>query len=367
MDRMSDEEFTRIYCEGAEAGLAMAELCPTLNRAESSIRRRAKALGLPPWPRTLYKGMSNAREWTSEISVPKNLPPDHRPIEEIRAQRIATFNSKRNYHEARELINIPIKLKGAIGVWLCGDPHVDDDGCDYPQLMDDKKTVVNTEGMYGINLGDTTNNWVGRLGRLFANQEVSHATATLLAKDFIEDVPWLALVIGNHDWWSGNGLNNPINWMADKCGVVAQEWRVRMNLQFPNGREVRIHSAHDWKGFSMWNQAHGPGRVSKMQYKDHVICCGHIHDFGYMIQTHVDSLDDCCMTHAIRLPGYKVYDDHSLRSGHPPKVHAPYSAVAIINPDAANERGLVTMVFDVQEAGEYLTWLRSRLPSKRRK
>jgi hypothetical protein len=355
---MDDADFEKAYTEHNCGSMSLEAFSKFLGIAPRTIRRKASKLKLPTWS---HSGMvSRPREFTKEYSVPE-LPPDHRPIEEIKAERIANFHQKENAAKSRQLIDIPIKIKGPVGIWLCGDPHVDDDGCDYPQLMRDKETVVSTEGMFGVNLGDTTNNWVGRLGRLFANQELSHASATLLAKDFIDGVPWLVIILGNHCLWSGNGLNNPINWMANNAGMLAEPWRARLNLKFPNKREVRIHPAHDWKGHSMWNAAHGPSKAAKMMFKDHIMACGHIHEFGYNIHVHPDDVTGGCgLTHAIRLPGYKILDEFGERTGHPSKFAAPYSAVALIDPTAEQERSMITMYFDVQEAAEVLTWKRNK-------
>ncbi|MFP3443133.1 hypothetical protein R0K18_35895, partial [Pantoea sp. SIMBA_133] len=60
-----------------------------------------------------------------------------------------------------------------------GDPHLDDDGCAIP-ILRKHLDIASREGVYSINIGDTHNNWVGRLERLYAHQETSKNTGKRL-------------------------------------------------------------------------------------------------------------------------------------------------------------------------------------------
>ena len=59
---------------------------------------------------------------------------------------------------------------------------------------------------------------------------------------------------GNHDVWSGDG--DPIEFIMRDQPALYQKHGARMNLVFPNGRQIRISARHQFKGNSMWNTAH---------------------------------------------------------------------------------------------------------------
>ena len=58
----------------------------------------------------------------------ENKLPESMPIEELIEFRKKQYNIKLSSAESRKLINIDIKLDGAIGICHFGDPHIDDDG-----------------------------------------------------------------------------------------------------------------------------------------------------------------------------------------------------------------------------------------------
>ena len=70
-------------------------------------------------------------------------------------------------------MEIKIKSNKPIGVAFVGDPHVDNNGCNWPLLRRDIAIMRDTPGMFAVNIGDVTDNWAGRLVRLYADQEMS--------------------------------------------------------------------------------------------------------------------------------------------------------------------------------------------------
>ena len=96
--------------------------------------------------------------------------------------------------------------------------------------------INNTKGMFAGNLGDIQNNWVGRLSFLYGQQSTTAKESWRLTEHFVNRVYWLYLVAGNHDVWSGDG--DPLDFiMRDHKGVY-EKWGARLNLRFPNGKEV---------------------------------------------------------------------------------------------------------------------------------
>lgn len=68
-----------------------------------------------------------------------------------------------------------------IAIWHCGDPHQTTQASTCDSYMTSHR--ARNLGMYGGNVGDTTNNWVGKLARLHAQQETTAAESWALAED----------------------------------------------------------------------------------------------------------------------------------------------------------------------------------------
>jgi hypothetical protein len=283
----------------------------------------------------------------------EDLPDGDEPIEDLLERRSRAFLRKDQAERARKLIDVRIKLDGPIGILHMGDPHVDDDGCDLPTLRRHVEIINSTPGMFGANVGDLQNNWVGRLAHLWGQQETSKRTAWRLTEWLVRSVPWLYLIGGNHDAWSGSG--DPLQWITrDQAGVFDYHG-VRLNLRFPNDKTVRVNARHDFRGHSMWNTVHGPMKAAKMGWRDHILTCGHLHTSGYGFDRDPST---GLISHAIRLAGYKRHDNYAKEGGLPDQNVAP-AAVTIIRPDREDDDiGLVTVIHDVELAAQTLTMLR---------
>ena len=161
----------------------------------------------------------------------------------------------------RSWFPIQINTQGPIGISFFGDPHVDDNFCDWPALHRHCEIHAQTEGLFAVNCGDVTNNWVGRLQRLFGEQEASQATARKLAYWLLADsgVTWLAWILGNHDLWNeGAEILRQMNASA----IPMEEWQARFSLVFPNKKICKIWVAHNFAGSSIWNTLHGAQRAA---------------------------------------------------------------------------------------------------------
>ena len=166
--------------------------------------------------------------------------------------------------------------------------------------------------MFGGNIGDNQNNWVGRLARLYGEQSTSAKESWRLTEYFISKVQWLYLVGGNHDAWSGAG--DPLEWIVSQQAGLYNNNGVRMNLIFPNKKEVRINARHTFAGHSMWNTAHGLSKAIQMGWRDHVLTAGHTHVSGYQVLKDPAS---GIISHAIRIASYKEMDRYAEEKGLP--------------------------------------------------
>lgn len=303
---------------------------------ERAARREAKALGM-------------------EL-IPPGIPPDEPSAEELVATLKANFRRKLAHEEARRLIAVPVPIDGPVGILHFGDPHVDDDGTDWDALERDIRLVQTTPGLYAANIGDTTNNWVGRLGRLYGQQSTTAKQAWILAEWFIKQLKgrWLYLIGGNHDAWSGDG--DPLRWITSQIGALYEASEARIGLSFPNGKSVVINARHDFAGGSMWNPAHGPMKAAQLGVRDDIVICGHKHKSGY---SPLKDPDTGKVMHCLQVASYKRYDRYAREKGFRDQSLSP-CAVTVIDPNATDPVNLIQVFWDAQAGADYLSFLRQK-------
>jgi hypothetical protein len=323
-----------------------------------SYRKAAASLGVPA--STLQNMVARARAADPEAQPfhVDPLPRSTANAEDILARRKVDFDRKQAAHQGRKLIPVKVKLDGPIGVAHFGDPHLDDDGTNLALIERHTEICQRTEGIFAANVGDTTNNWIGRLARLYGEQGTTAAEAWVLAEWFVQRLRWLYMIAGNHDCWSGAG--DPLKWIAHGHAALYEPHGARLNLVFPNGREIRINARHDFPGNSMWNTVHGAAKAAQMGWRDHILTCGHKHTSGYMpVKCPASGL----VSHCIRVASYKTFDRYAEEKGLPDQ-NFTENVLTVIDP-AADDRGLVTVFLNLEEGAEYLTWKREKFTGRK--
>ena len=284
------------------------------------------------------------------------------PINELIKHRTKQFDQKIKAKKSKQLINVNINIKGPIGILHFGDPHVDDDGTDLAEIYSLCNLVNNTEGLFAGNLGDIQNNWVGRLSFLYGQQSTSAKESWRLTEHFVNSVEWIYLVAGNHDVWSGDG--DPLEFiMRDHSGIYEQ-WGARMNLVFPNNKEIRVNARHVFKGNSMWNTAHGVAKAAQMGWKDHILTCGHTHVSGYQVLKDPAS---GIISHALQVASFKIIDGYAEKLGLDDRniFNAP---VTIIDPYYEDDDNrLITTIFNPYEGAKFLEYKRKQWKEHKKK
>ena len=303
--------------------------------------------------RTIRKWKQRIRETYAFVRA--DLPPEDIDVEDLIKHRVKQFHAKNRREKAEHLIDIKILDDKPIGIAHFGDNHIDDDGTDISKLLMHGQLISKTEGLYGGNVGDMQNNWVGRLSRLYGEQGTSAKESWRLTEHFVKMVPWLYLVGGNHDAWSGVG--DPLEWMIGRGMTNYSNHKVRMNLIFPNGKEVRLNARHNFRGNSMWNTAHGISKAVQMGWRDHILTAGHIHVSGYQVLK--DPMTGL-ISHAVQVGSYKTNDRYAKELGLDDKCIF-MCPVTIIDPQYEDsDPRLITTIFDPYEGADYLTWKRSK-------
>jgi hypothetical protein len=317
----------------------------------------ANKLGIP---RATYQNRLRQAQKAGYTPIKREFEIDPIPepdisIDELIAHRKRQFDRKREHEDASRLIPVKVKIDGPVGILHFGDPHVDDDGTDIAALELHTKLVRTTEGLFGANVGDTTNNWTGRLARLYAEQSTSADQSWRLAEWFIKSCPWLYMIGGNHDCWSGSG--DPLKWIARQQNALYKSSEARLALHFPNKAVIRINARHDHSGSSVWNPAHGPMKAVQIGLRDHIAIAGHKHESAYGV---IKDPDSGITMHAIKVASYKMFDRYQKERGFRDMTLSP-CALTIIDPSLSpTHPDLVKVFWEPEEGVEFLKWKRKR-------
>lgn len=330
------------------------DILAAVEAADGNMTVAAAALGIPR--NTALSRFLIAQNAPPEKPFEAPALPDELPTaSELLARRRKQFSKKNLAHEARSLVTVNVKLDGPIGIALMGDPHVDDDGTDIALLERHVAIINKTEGLFAGNIGDFSNNWVGRLARLYGEQSLSAQEAWVLVEWLVRSVNWMFLIGGNHDCWSGAG--DPIKWMAKSARVAYEAHGMRLGLTMPNSRVIRMNARHDFSGRSQWNTAHGPAKAAQLGWRDHILACGHTHVSGHnVLRDPATGL----ISHALRIGSYKTLDRYAEEKGLPNQTFM-VAPVVIIRPQFADDDNrLISVFYDPETGADMLAFLRRR-------
>lgn len=319
----------------------LTEIAQHLECAPSTISYHLRKAGVDP---VTTGGLS-----TRPPQVPMKEDVSAAELWEHRKNR---YKRKAEAKEANREAVFSVQGSEPIGLLFFGDPHVDDDGTDLELLERHAELTREVDGLYGVNLGDTTNNWVGRLARLYAEQGTTASEAWVLAEHWLRSVDWLFMVGGNHDAWSGSG--DPIKWISKAMQVHYAADAVRARLKFSNGEDFTIHARHTFPGHSQWNVTHGVAKAAKFGDDADILIAGHKHVSGYQVVKHPLTGK---ISHAIQVASYKIYDRYAEQLGLPDQ-HISPCAVTVLNPKAKRYVNRVQMFWCPEDAADYLTYLR---------
>lgn len=326
------------------AGLTVTETAAAMGRPRPTVQHWKRAIDASP--------VSNVEE----VQFP-DFPDDDVSADEI-LDSMARRNNKRLEHAAAmKWFKIGMPSDDPIGLAIVGDPHLGSNGCNIALMRSDVALMAGTEGVYAMNIGDTVDNWGGRLLNLYAENDVSKQTERKLARWFLENsgVRWLVWLEGNHDLMDGGFINYLRAINANR--IVMTDWQAKFRLAFPNKSETRVNAAHNHKGTSIYNPLHGQKRASLWGGADgaDLIVAGHHHTWAQSMEEG----DDGHVTIMARARGYKSADDYALHHGFPDRTHGA-SLLYVIDPRQEDPLRRHKLFPSLAEGCEYLTWLRSK-------
>lgn len=315
---------------------------------------------------TLSKHLKKAEEKGYKVDYPKNTRKsnldklsysailDKNPsVEKLWEKRLEEFKRNKSHEESKQNVIIKVNESKPIGLLLFGDPHIDDPCCDVERLLRDVELCESTLGMYGINIGDATNNWVGYLAKLYSKQETTQDQSYILLEDLIKRVPWLFTVSGNHDMWN----NNYASVLNKMHKVLNFDDEVSVRLQFNNGREFKIHSRHNYQGNSQWNSAQGIVKWAKTRGTNYdLLIGGHKHTCCYnQVVSKING--NYHIYHCEQLGSYKRYDDYAISGGFEDTNVSP-SILYILNPNESDPDKKISRFTNIEQGTQFLKMIR---------
>jgi hypothetical protein len=286
---------------------------------------------------------------------PPQIPADDVPVEQLIEQLSERFERRAENAEAKRWMRFALRDDGPYLLAFVGDPHLDDNGCNWPLLRRDV-ALMSTPHVHGVMLGDVTNNWSGKLQRLYAHQDVTRDRAWKLAEWYFRAVPWLMLLKGNHDIWSqSHGQGDPLDWMA-RGSAALEDWSAKFEVA-AGEHVVRIWAAHDFKGTSIYNPLHGQMRAHRFSAGEaDILAAGHQHHWE------IFSGEDADKSHRphwlIRARGYKYLDPHADRHQYASQQHGAVISV-VVDPSRTGPAAIQCYA-DLAEAVEILSFKRQR-------
>lgn len=322
--------------------------CLTAVKAHGSVTEAAKALGIS---RTTLQARVGRK--TDELVVPAPESGEV-SVEDILAYKRKVFSQKKRAAVQGAVLKVPIRGDEPWAIWHFGDPHLDDDGCDIDTLERHIEIVLSTPRLWCANVGDTTNNWVGRLARLYAHQVTTDSQAWKLAEWFIGKLRgrWSYIVGGNHDSWSG--ASDPLIWISKQANAVYQSSEVIAQLAWAKDRHIEVNCRHDFAGHSQWNPAHGPTKALLLGLRSHIAIAGHKHSSGYGVIKSPDTGRTC---HAVRVASYKYFDRYARDHGFRDQTLSP-GCMTVVNTHLPDDHpDLVKVFWDCAEGARYLRFL----------
>lgn len=323
-----------------------------------TVLRYLKDLGVPREGEVRGRVEQRHQENEDVVQFP-DFPDEDISAEDIIALQKKRFEMRKASHDAHTWFPITIKDNKPIGILWMGDPHVDDNGCNWPSLLEHVRLCKETDGLYGANIGDTTNCWGGRLIRKYADQDTSLKTARKLAEWFLlkSGVRWLIWLYGNHEHM-GDGAH-VLGEMAKRFGtqkVIMHDWEARFSLEFPNQTSLKVFAAHDHPGNSMWNPLHGQVKAARFGAHIDLVVAGHKHNWA-VSQWELAEQESAPLM--VRVRGYKHMDDFARRIGIVEQEEGQ-GILTVFNPASKTRAGRIIPFVDVHAGVEFLKFLRKQ-------
>ena len=220
-----------------------------------------------------------------------------------------------------------------VGILHIGDPHLDDDGADLELLRSHLDLVRTTPGLFAGCVGDLSNNWVGKLVRLYAEQHSTRSDERQLIAWFFRQTPLLYFMAGNHDRWN-EGLAYLRGCIRDATHELGKEaviylgsTELELTILAPSGECWVVRVRHNFKGHSQWNPTHGMTKDATFRPGADILVQGHKHNLAIAART----LESGRYVTAIQCNAYKRFDSYAAENQFP-EHEGGEAVLSILNP-----------------------------------
>ena len=243
--------------------------------------------------------------------------------------------AKRRQVEERKQDGIVEFDRGPVCLVMMADQHAGNTGTDYARIDNDTQLVLDTPGMYVMQVGDVLDNFIiGRLKDIRLGTSFTIGEEWVLAKRVLRLLApkLLVSISGNHDLWTyaltGIDYLKEIHKQLSP-DILYEKWDSSFILSV-EGNEYTVRARHSWRGNSQYNDTHGIERAAKFDKGKHF-------DIGIGAHTHASGLyrqfnNGGRTGHAILCGSYKTFDTYAERMGFP----------------MANESAAIAMVFTAE-------------------
>ena len=302
------------------------QILETYNHANKNKAEAARILGLT---RSSFRRRLNK---ILKVEIKGILPKcDKVDPREIWSTLINAQEKKERHIALARNQRIKIKESLPFVIALFSDLHIGNSKTDYRALAHDTQLVKNCPYCYAITAGDHFENWIGKLGYLSRDQEMSLDTEHILVKAWFDEImdSLLAVCAGNHDNRSilTAGIDYIRNILGDAVMLYDQD-QILFTLETASA-EIVFKIRHRDQYRSIMNPFHGAFRdIERGDCRWDVYISGHDHKgtlFGDYI--HHDSPKKVC-----RLGTYKMDDRFGKFLGFA-KSYGTGSGALLITPD----------------------------------
>lgn len=201
-------------------------------------------------------------------------------IEEYIEHLIKHQETLQQFDDRQTSITLDIKDTKPIGIVFTGDWHIGGLYTAHKEMIEDFKTISNTDGLYNIAMGDYADNYNSNShkGGIFEQQENPDKQKELIHYLFKKYLGHsnIAVLKGNHDNWSYKETGEDfVKYIAREIESPYLWYGGEINLRFGN-QVYRIIARHTYLGNSALNTTNSQRRLFDETQGD-IIALGHLH------------------------------------------------------------------------------------------
>lgn len=263
---------------------------------------------------------------------------------------IALQEASQNLRTQQTEANISIDTDRPIAVAFWGDWHIGGIGTDHTALLRDRDTIISTDGIYTIQMGDYSDNNLqfGHRGAVY-EQVIPPGAQDLLVLDIAKSIKNVALawVKGNHDDWSDKTNNSDFLQALCSISEAVNLWHGGILYLTVGKITYKIGVKHKPQFESSLNTTNAQRRLNEFFAGCDIVAVADKHYRDLQQKIHMGR-----NTVWLRSGTYKVLDDFGQRiGGYRGEIGVP---IVILHPNTKK----IVPFYDLYDGIEYLNYIR---------